>query len=102
MDGCLRFGVGAEVDLTGLMTRDGVDLATALFSESATRAVVAVSREAEVALADLCSARAFPLLRLGETSVDASVAVVSPVGDFTIPLVDLDARSTDTLPRHFA
>src|SRR5690606_12070412 len=44
----LRFGVGARVWLSELQERDGVDAATALFSESTGRVIVSVPREDDV------------------------------------------------------
>lgn len=102
VDGAMRFGVGARVDLGAVMARDGVDLAAALFSESAGRVLVAVPPEAQVTLADLCSARSYPLLRIGETSEDDSLAVVSPQGEFTIELGELAEVREGTLRRAFA
>lgn len=104
VDGCLRFGVGARVSLEALCERDGVDLATALFAESAARALVAVPRSEEVRFVDSCFARGVPHLRLGMTD-DAEVGegpglVVDGVGEF--PLVSLRATSDATLPRWFA
>jgi len=101
VDACLRYGVGARVDLTQLMVRDGVDLTSALFAESGARALVAVPREAEVALADLCSARGFPLLRLGETAEDGTLALDTPQGPVELPLDPLAAASAATLPSYF-
>src|SRR5699024_9040296 len=42
VESVVRFGTGASVDLTELLERDGVDLLSALFSESQARALVAV------------------------------------------------------------
>lgn len=67
-EGCLRYGVGARVDLEALCGRDQISQFEALFSESTARALVAVPRAQERALADLCTARGVPALRLGETT----------------------------------
>ena len=104
VDAALRFGVGARVDLAGLCERDGVDLATALFSESGARALVSVPRSEEVRFVDACVARSYPVLRIGQTDdeeLDGGQAlVVEGVG--TLPLAELRATSEDTLPRYFA
>ncbi|TNU76877.1 phosphoribosylformylglycinamidine synthase subunit PurL [Miniimonas arenae] len=102
VDASVRFGVGVRIDLAGLLARDGVDLTSALFAESGARALVAVPLGSEVALADLCSARGFPVLRLGETTEEAEVAVVTPDGELTLALEELRAASATTLPHHFA
>ncbi len=66
-EGVLRFGVGARVFLDELLERDGVDAATALFSESTGRVLVAVPREEDVKFTRLCEGRGYPVLRVGVT-----------------------------------
>ncbi|MGO3289710.1 phosphoribosylformylglycinamidine synthase subunit PurL, partial [Brachybacterium sp.] len=66
-----RFGTGAQVDLVGLTERDGVDLASALFSESQGRALVAVPAEQEERLTALAAEHGVPVLRLGTTGGSA-------------------------------
>jgi phosphoribosylformylglycinamidine synthase II len=105
VDCVLRFGVGARVRLDEVCERDGVDLATALFSESGARAIVAVPRTEEVRFIDLCFARGFPHVRIGatddvETVEQGQVLAIQEVGAF--PLGELRAASEATLPRHFA
>ncbi len=63
----LRFGVGARVWLSGIQERDGVDAATALFSESTARVLVSVPREDDVRFQGLCEGRGVPFLRVGVT-----------------------------------
>src|SRR5690606_27797459 len=60
----LRFGVGARVWLSELIDRDGVDAATALFSESTGRVIVSVPREDDVKFRGLCDGRGYPVLRI--------------------------------------
>src|SRR5699024_11804777 len=48
VESCLRFGTGARIWLDEVCERDGVDVFTALFSESTARAIVAVPRSEEV------------------------------------------------------
>ena len=63
----MRFGVGARVWLDEIMERDGVDAATALFSESTGRVIVTVPREDDVKFRGLCEGRGYPVLRIGVT-----------------------------------
>lgn len=100
MEGTLRFGVGAHLDLAALLERDGVETAVALFSESAGRAVVSVPRGADVAFADLCTARGVPVLRLGETSDDGELVLEGPL-PLTLSLDELREAHRGTLPRYF-
>jgi phosphoribosylformylglycinamidine synthase len=105
VDCCLRYGMGVRVDLTALLARDGLTPFEALFSESQARAIVAVPRDEESRLADLASARSFPIVRLGTTD-DAGGPEGEPAlhveGQFTIPLGELRQVSTAPLPAHFA
>ncbi|MDR1825768.1 MAG: phosphoribosylformylglycinamidine synthase subunit PurL [Bifidobacteriaceae bacterium] len=104
VDCCLRYGVGARVDLAALLERDGLTAFEALFSESQARALVAVPKAEESRLMDLASARNFPCLRLGVTD-DAGgpgdVAGLEVAGLFTLALADLAEASAAVLPAHF-
>ncbi|MFB9376823.1 phosphoribosylformylglycinamidine synthase subunit PurL [Kineococcus gynurae] len=99
----LRFGVGARVWLGELCDRDGVDVFTALFAESAGRAIVSVPREEEVRFTDMCTARGLPHVRIGVTDDAAGGPAQLEVQElFSVPLDELRAAHTATLPRHFA
>jgi phosphoribosylformylglycinamidine synthase subunit PurL len=63
----LRFGVGARVWLGELLERDGIDVTTALFSESTGRVIVSVPREDDVRFQGLCEGRGYPVARIGVT-----------------------------------
>ncbi|MGX9347781.1 phosphoribosylformylglycinamidine synthase subunit PurL [Microbacterium sp. KNMS] len=97
-EGVLRFGVGARVWLTEIMERDGVDAATALFSESTGRAIVTVPREEDVKFRGLCEGRGYPVLRIGVTDTVADLEVQDV---FTVSAAELRELSTSTLPKHF-
>ncbi|WP_150307611.1 phosphoribosylformylglycinamidine synthase subunit PurL [Planctomonas psychrotolerans] len=108
----LRFGVGARVWLDELMDRDGVDAATALFSESTGRMIVSVPREDDVKFVGLCAGRGFPVLRIGVTdggattpgtsSADVPDAALEIQGLFTLSLRELRSTHRSTLPARFA
>ena len=95
----LRFGVGARVSLDEVLERDGVDLFTALFSESQARAVVAVPRTEEVRFKDMTSARNFPVARIGV--VDRASEALEVQGAFSLPIAELREAWEATLPNHF-
>ncbi|MCU1480318.1 MAG: phosphoribosylformylglycinamidine synthase subunit PurL [Subtercola sp.] len=115
----MRFGVGARVWLEELMLRDGIDLTTALFSESTGRVIVSVPREDDVKFMGLCEGRGYPVLRIGVTdagagsaSSDAAIGIgVEPTpvtdaaldiqGQFRIPIAELYAAHRGTLPARF-
>ena len=81
----LRFGVGVCVALDGV-TATGVDTFEALFSESAARALVSLDPEQEKAFTALCAENDVPVLRLGETTDDATLTVH---GQFEIGMDEL-------------
>ncbi|HET6652907.1 MAG TPA: phosphoribosylformylglycinamidine synthase subunit PurL [Nocardioides sp.] len=95
--GAGRRGVGARVWLP-----DELEPFVALFGESAGRAIVAVPRSEEVRFTDMCSARGFPHLRIGVTDGLGDDAVLDVQGQFSVPLAELRAAWTGTLPAAFA
>ncbi|MDN5904373.1 MAG: phosphoribosylformylglycinamidine synthase subunit PurL [Micrococcaceae bacterium] len=95
----LRYGVGARVALQDLCDRDGVDVFTALFSESQARAVVAVPRSEEVRFKDMTTARDFPVVRLG--IVDAASDSLDIQGQFSATLEELRTAHEATRPISF-
>ncbi|MFC3689520.1 phosphoribosylformylglycinamidine synthase subunit PurL [Aquipuribacter hungaricus] len=104
VEGCLRHGTGARVWLDGVLERDGVDLTTALFSESAARAVVAVPRSEEIRFTDVATARGLPHVRIGVTDdagSDGGEAVLEIGRVGTLGLAELRAAHEGTLPALF-
>ncbi|WP_405615766.1 phosphoribosylformylglycinamidine synthase subunit PurL [Streptomyces sp. NBC_01508] len=87
-ESCLRGGKGAR-----LVVPDGLDAFTALFSESAGRAVVAVPRSEELRFTDMCGARGLPATRIGV--VDGEEVEVQ--GEFSIALSELRAAHEGTI-----
>ncbi|WP_168626048.1 phosphoribosylformylglycinamidine synthase subunit PurL [Cryobacterium sp. BB307] len=85
----LRFGVGARVVLDELLDRDGIDVATALFSESTGRVLVSVPREDDVRFRGLCEGRGYTVARIGVT--DATSGTLELQDLFTVPVEDLRA-----------
>ncbi|WP_397218320.1 phosphoribosylformylglycinamidine synthase subunit PurL [Nocardioides terrisoli] len=86
-ESCLRNGVGAHVAVEG-------DPFVALFSESATRALVSVARESVADFEALAADHGVPTSRLGTTG-GADLRVE---GQFAVPLDELRAAWTATLP----
>jgi phosphoribosylformylglycinamidine synthase len=97
VDAVTRFGVGAELDVTGVAERDGVDLATLLFAESGARAVLAVAPDDAARLEALAADHGVPAARLGTTGG----AALTVVGAFTLPVDELRQASSATLPAYF-
>ncbi|GAA3977364.1 phosphoribosylformylglycinamidine synthase subunit PurL [Thermobifida alba] len=92
-ESCLRGGVGCEVDL-------GEDAFTALFSESAARAVVSVRPEHEGALADLCAEHGVTAARIG-TVGGSALSMTHRDGRISIELTELRTAYESTLPAVF-
>jgi phosphoribosylformylglycinamidine synthase subunit PurL len=99
-EACLRDGAGARIWLDEVCGRDGVDAFTVLFSESAGRAVVAVPGSDQLRFTDLCTSRGFAHVCIGVVEDEAGALDVE--GQFTVPLDELRAAHTATLPAIFA
>ncbi len=93
-EGVLRFGVGARVVLGEVLDRDGVDVASALFSESQGRVIVTVPREDDVKFRGLCEGRDYPVARIGVT--DAASGTLEVQDAFTVSIDEL--RGTHRAP----
>ena len=83
-EACLRRRVGARVWLGEVQERDGIDMVTALFSESQARAIVSVAREDDVKFQGLCKGRGVPVLRIGVTDAAQDALEIADVGTFTL------------------
>ncbi len=94
VEACLRHDAGARIVLP-----DGRDPFVALFSESTGRAIVSVPRAEEVRFTDMCVARGLPAERIGV--VDVLDATLSVQGQFDVPLRELRAAWSATLPDRF-
>jgi len=99
VESSLRYGVGARISLQDVMDRDGVDLFSALFSESQARAIVAVPRSEEIRFKDMCTARGFAHVRIGV--VDAESGKLEINGVDTLDLDALREAHEGTLPKYF-
>ncbi len=93
VESCLRRGIGARVWFP-----DELDPFVAMFSESAGRAIVAVPRSEEVRFTDMCTARGFPHVRIGVTDGHGADAVLDVQDQFSVPLSELRAAWSATLP----
>ncbi|GAB3618696.1 phosphoribosylformylglycinamidine synthase subunit PurL [Okibacterium endophyticum] len=101
VESVLRFGVGARVWLGEVMQRDGVDAATALFSESTGRVIVSVPREDDVKFRGLCEGRGYPVLRIGVTDGTGADAALEVQDFFTLSVDELRTTHRATLPAAF-
>jgi phosphoribosylformylglycinamidine synthase len=99
VESSLRYGVGARIALQDVLDRDGVDLFTALFSETQGRAVVGVPRSEEVRFTDMCTARGFAHLRIGVVDADSNQLQINGVD--TLSLDALREAHEATLPKYF-
>ncbi len=102
-EGVTRFGVGARVWLDEIIERDGVDAASALFSESTGRVIVSVPREDDVKFRGLCDGRGYPVLRIGVTdsAAEGDAPALEVQGTFTVTVAELRELSRATLPAAF-
>ncbi len=96
-ESCLRHGVGAQVSLP-----DELDAFVALFSESASRAIVAVPASEEGGFTQLCEANGFPCVAIGITAGRGAEAALDVTGQFSVRLEELRESWSATLPAAFA
>ena len=102
LESCLRYGVGARVDITPIVERDSISQFAALFSESTARVLVAVPREDEVRFVDSLVGRSVPHVRIGEVGHDDNgEAALAVDGLFSIALSEARDIHTATLPTLF-
>ena len=96
VEASLRHGIGARIELPV-----DLDPFVALFSESSARAIVAVRPEAEAQVVDLCG-DSVPCVRIGLVGGgegdDSGSASLEVAGQFVVPLAELRAAWTRTLP----
>ncbi|MEO6701789.1 MAG: phosphoribosylformylglycinamidine synthase subunit PurL, partial [Jatrophihabitantaceae bacterium] len=93
-EACLRGTSGVRLEVP-----DGADPFVFLFSESAGRAVVAVTRSQEAALVELCTASKLPAQRIG--MVDVLESAIEVLGQFRLPTSELRTAWAATLPALF-
>ena len=90
---CCLGGVGAQIDLAGLLAREDVDAKAALFGEGPGGVVVAGSREALMALSE--KARRVGFLALGVTGGDElKISLCSDGEDVTLGVSEIAAAHT--------
>ncbi|GAA2652498.1 phosphoribosylformylglycinamidine synthase subunit PurL [Paractinoplanes durhamensis] len=94
VESCLRREVGAQI----VLPEDDNTAFVQLFSESASRAVVAVPRGHDKAFVALASDYGVPCVQIGVTSREA---VLDVRDQFTIPLAELREAWSSTLPKLF-
>ena len=99
VESCLRRSVGARVWLGEVMERDGVDLVSALFSESTARVIVSVAREDDVKFRGLCDGRGVPVARIGVTDTPGHALHIAEVGEFDLD--ELFSLHESTIPGRF-
>ena len=95
VESCLRGSAGARIVLP-----EGADPFVALFSESTGRAIVSVPRSEQVRFTDMCTARGLPHTRIGV--IDLLDGTLEVQGQFAIPVRELRAAWSGTLPSRFA
>ncbi len=97
VEASVRFGVGIDVDLIELAERDGLSLASTLFSESQSRALVAVDEADVMGLEGLAARHELAILRIGTTGGES--LTIEGVGAFAIS--DLREARETTLRSRF-
>ncbi len=104
VDMARRFGHGADIDLSGVA--DDLDLTAVLFSESGARALVVVDNVDLDHLQALADRRGVPCRVIGVTASvegdhEQALSLRWQGEECVLPLAELDAAATATLPRYF-
>jgi len=97
-DAVMRNGIGATVSLDAVATRDGLEAFSALFSESAARAIVSVSSDGADTFESLCAQNGQVFMRIGTTGGEALVVE----GLFSLTRDDLRAAHHGVIDRALA
>jgi phosphoribosylformylglycinamidine synthase II len=97
VEACLRYGVGARVSLPA-----DTDPFVALFAESTARVLVAVDPTHVDRFTDLCAEHGCPVTELGVSHGTGDEAVLEVDAQFTVPLTQLRAAWSETLPAALA
>jgi phosphoribosylformylglycinamidine synthase len=97
VEGVLRRRIGARIWLSEVLETYGIDVASALFSESVARMVVTVAREDDVKFRGLCAGRNVPVARIGVTEAPSQALNVAEL--FSFSLDELDVARRATLPK---
>jgi phosphoribosylformylglycinamidine synthase len=96
-EGCLRYGVGAQVELAYVAERDGLDPFALLFSESTARMLLAVPAEHLADVRQRADRAGVPVARIGRTGGHS----LELEGQFTLSLLELRSAHDGTLPAVF-
>lgn len=94
VEGVLRRRVGARIWLSEVLETYGIDVASALFSESVARMVVTVAREDDVKFRGLCAGRNVPVARIGVTEAPSQALDIAELFSFSLDELDLARRAT--------
>jgi phosphoribosylformylglycinamidine synthase subunit PurL len=97
VEGCLRHGVGARVDVHELAVREGLDAFALLFSESTARVLLAVTDEQVGEVTARAIATGLRVATLGSTGG----AELDVAGELTVSLTELGSAHRGTLPAVF-
>ncbi|MDO5079946.1 phosphoribosylformylglycinamidine synthase subunit PurL [Buchananella hordeovulneris] len=97
VDATVRFGVGAQLDLSAVAERDGIDLFELLFSESGARALVATPAGHAAKVQARAQAAGVPVARIGVTG-GAELVIAGVAG---LDVAELRAVVDAPLRRHF-
>ncbi|SDZ92213.1 phosphoribosylformylglycinamidine synthase [Bowdeniella nasicola] len=100
IESALRFGTGANVDLSEVLVRDGIDTTSALFAETGARAIVALDPQDGEAARALAEEAGVPVAEIGTTGGD-QLTITVPEGTVQLGLGELAEAAAATLQQHF-
>ncbi|WP_250506636.1 phosphoribosylformylglycinamidine synthase subunit PurL [Bowdeniella massiliensis] len=100
IESALRFGTGANVDLSEVLTRDGIDTTSVLFAETGARAIVALDPQDVDAARALAEEAGVPVAEIGTSGGD-QLTISVPEGTVQLGLGELAEAAAATLQQHF-
>ncbi len=100
IESALRFGTGANVDLSEVLARDGIDTTSVLFAETGARAIVALDPQDVDAARALAEEAGVPVAEIGTSGGD-QLTITVPEGTVQLGLGELAEAAAATLQQHF-
>ena len=102
LESSVRFGVGAKINLSEVLERDGISAFELLFSESTGRVLVSVPQSEQRRFQDSCVARGVAVAKIGEVGHEENDQQTLQIVDmFSINVAEASEKHEQTLPAIF-
>lgn len=102
LESSVRFGVGAKINLSEVLERDGLSPFELLFSESTGRVLVSVPQSEQRRFQDSCVARGIAVAKIGEVGHEENDQQILEIVDlFSVNVAQASEKHEQTLPEIF-